>query len=89
MYRETSEETRVTCEPPAHLKVLTPDQREAYQRDGFISIEAFIEPSWIERLLEVTSEFVDHSRELTESNALFDIEPDHTASERSPHKRCP
>lgn len=78
MYREASDETRITCEPPGRLKVLTPEQRDAYQRYGFISIGAFVEPAWIERLLSVTT---DQSRELTESNALFDLESDHTASQ--------
>ncbi|MGE4607034.1 MAG: phytanoyl-CoA dioxygenase family protein [Myxococcota bacterium] len=81
MSRESTDEMRITCEPPGPLKVLTPDQRDAYQRDGFIAIEAFIDPAWIDRLLVVTAEFVDQSRELTESNALFDLEPDHTAIE--------
>jgi ectoine hydroxylase len=81
VYRETPDETRVTCEPDGPLKVLAAEQRAAYQRDGFISIEAFIEPTWIERLLSVTAEFVEKSRELTKSNALFDLEPNHSAAQ--------
>ena len=34
---------------------------------------------WIERLREVTNDFVERSREITESDAVWDLEPDHTA----------
>ena len=63
---------------PKFLKVLTPEQREAYARDGFISIPRLVDAAWIERLRTTMAEFVEHSRSLTESNVVFDLEPTHT-----------
>jgi ectoine hydroxylase len=70
--------------PPRRLappKVLTAQQRAAYERDGFLAIPGLVDAEWLERLCAVIAEFVDHSRKLTESNVLFDLEPDHTAEE--------
>ena len=80
MNREPSESTRITCETAGPPKVLTTEQRDAYERDGFLAIEGFVASAWVERLRAVTSEFVDKSRELTESNVIFDLEPDHSAA---------
>jgi ectoine hydroxylase len=61
-------------------KVLTPAQRAAYDRDGFLAIPGLVDASWLDRLRTVITEFVEHSRKLTASNVLFDLEPDHTAA---------
>jgi len=74
-----NDETRVTAPRRAQLKVLTPEQRTAYERDGFVAVAGLVEEAWLRRLRAVMSEFVEHSRTLTESNILFDLEPDHTA----------
>jgi len=69
----------ITAPMPASLRVLTPSQRADYGRDGFIAIRGLVATAWLERLVAVTEEFVEKSRALTESNPLFDLEPDHTA----------
>jgi ectoine hydroxylase len=71
--------TRITNNAPSELRVLTPVQRRDYERDGFIAISELVDAGWIERLRAVTEEFLDKSRGLTESNVLFDLEPDHSA----------
>jgi ectoine hydroxylase-related dioxygenase (phytanoyl-CoA dioxygenase family) len=38
-----------------------------------------VDRAWLERLRAVTREFVERSRALTESNPIFDLEPDHSA----------
>ena len=63
----------------AELRVLSTEQVEAYERDGFIAIQNLIDTRWIDRLLEVVQEFIERSRSLPESTALFDLEADHTA----------
>lgn len=76
---QTDRATRITAPAQARYKILTPEQREAYERDGFLAIPAFVGAAWLERLCAVTAEFVEQSRALTESNLLFDLEPDHSA----------
>jgi len=77
--RVDDEPTRITGPPPPRLRVLTPELRAAYARDGFLAVESFVEADWLERLRAATAGFVEKSRELTESNVVFDLEPDHTA----------
>ena len=62
-------------------KVLSRDQLEAYERDGFIVIEGLIGSDWLSRLEQAMQTFVEKSRDLRESTPLFDLEPDHTADE--------
>ncbi len=61
------------------LKVLSLEQRVAYEQDGFIALQALIEEDWLERLRQVSDEFVERSRSMSESTPLFDLEPDHSA----------
>ena len=67
-----------TAVPP---KVLTEHQREAYRRDGFLAVPGLVPGAWLDRLRAVTAEFVDRSRELTESTPLFDLDTGHSAAE--------
>jgi len=60
-------------------KVLSQDQRQAYFDDGFVTLERFVTADWLERLNAVTAEFVAQSRSLSQSDGMFDLEPDHTA----------
>jgi ectoine hydroxylase len=79
MLIQPEDATRITAPPPRRGKVLSPEQRSAYERDGFLAIPGLVGADWLHRLRAVTAEFVAHSRTLTESNVLFDLEPDHTA----------
>ena len=71
--------TRITGPVPESFKVLSPDQRSAYERDGFIALTGVVGEDWLNRLRKVTAEFVDKTRSMTESTPLFDLERDHTA----------
>ena len=71
--------TRIVAPPSGPLKVLTPAQRTTYERDGFIALEGLVGETWLQRLLEVTAEFVEKSRGLSEPTPFFDLEPDHSA----------
>ncbi|MFL6243993.1 MAG: phytanoyl-CoA dioxygenase family protein [Acidimicrobiia bacterium] len=61
--------------------VLSQAQREQYQRNGWIAVPGLVDSEWLERLRRVTDEFVDASRELTESNILYDLDVGHTSDE--------
>jgi ectoine hydroxylase-related dioxygenase (phytanoyl-CoA dioxygenase family) len=73
-----SEATRITGKAPTNLKVLQREQLDAYERDGFISVEGLVDGVWIEKLRAVTAGFIEQSRKLDTSNRIFDLEPDHT-----------
>jgi ectoine hydroxylase len=66
---------------PVKLTHLTPAERAAYERDGFVVLESLVDTAWIERLRTVMLEFVEKSRALTKSNVVFDLEREHTAEE--------
>jgi ectoine hydroxylase len=61
--------------------ILSQAQREQYQRNGWVAVPGLVDSGWLERLRRVTDEFVDASRELTESNILYDLDVGHTADE--------
>lgn len=61
------------------LKVIDEGQRARYEGDGYLALPAFVGKDWLVRLRATTAEFVEHSRTLTESNVVFDLEPSHTA----------
>jgi ectoine hydroxylase-related dioxygenase (phytanoyl-CoA dioxygenase family) len=61
--------------------VLTGAQRAHYRDHGWFSVAGLVDDDWLPRLRAVTAEFVDASRELTESNAVFDLDADHSSDE--------
>lgn len=58
--------------------MLTQEQIDFYHAQGYISIENVISPEEIAELCQVTDEFVEQSRQVTENNGDFDLEPGHT-----------
>ena len=66
----------VLTHPP---KVLTQAQRKSYFDAGYIVLPGFVDGEWLRRIHEVTAEFVEKSRDVTQSNAMFSVEPDHSA----------
>jgi hypothetical protein len=61
-------------------KVLTQKQREAYFADGYLLLEKIIPAEWVEKLRRVTEEMVERSRAVAKSDAVWDLEPGHTAA---------
>ncbi len=59
--------------------ILTQDQRESYFVDGYLLLEKFIPDQWIERLRAVTDEMIEESRGITKSDAVWDLEANHSA----------
>jgi ectoine hydroxylase-related dioxygenase (phytanoyl-CoA dioxygenase family) len=64
---------------------LSAQQLDHYHREGYVVLENFVSESWLQRLNEVTDDFVEQSRAISESNSQFDIEPNH--STQSPRLR--
>jgi ectoine hydroxylase len=60
-------------------RVLSQAQRECYFEQGYLLLEAIVPMEWVERLRSVTDEMVEHSRVLSKSDAVFDLEPGHKA----------
>ena len=60
-------------------KVLTQEQREFYFENGYVLLESVVPMETIERLRAVTEAMVDRSRSVDTSDAIFDLEPGHTA----------
>jgi len=60
-------------------KVLSQEQREFYFQHGYLQLESFIGPNWLDRLWTVTDRLIAESRSLGTSNKVFDLEPTHTA----------
>ena len=58
--------------------MLTQEQIDFYQTNGYIVVENVISAKDIAELRKVTDEFVDKSREATEHTNVFDLEPGHT-----------
>ncbi len=61
--------------------VLSEEQRAFYFENGYLLLEKIVSDEWIERLRDVTAGFVEQSRSLTKSDAVFDLEPDHSADD--------
>jgi ectoine hydroxylase len=61
--------------------VLTASQRAHYHEHGWLAAEGLIGSSWLDRLRSVTSDFVEQSRSLTQSNLIFDLDVGHSATE--------
>ncbi len=60
-------------------KVLTEKQRESYLEDGYLLLEKVVSDEWLERLRAVTNQMVDDSRQVTRSDAVWDLEDGHNA----------
>ena len=65
---------QVLAIPP---KVLTQAQREQYFSEGYLYVERAIDDVWIGKLRAATEELVERSRKVTQSDAIFDLEPKH------------
>jgi len=61
--------------------VLNDAQRDRYRAQGWLAVEGVVDDTWLARLRAVTDEFVERSRELTESNVVFDLDAGHSAAE--------
>jgi ectoine hydroxylase-related dioxygenase (phytanoyl-CoA dioxygenase family) len=59
---------------------LTDAQIASYQRDGYLAIPRLVDAERIDALRRLTETFVERSRSLTRSDAVFDVDPHHSAA---------
>jgi ectoine hydroxylase-related dioxygenase (phytanoyl-CoA dioxygenase family) len=64
----------------APTRYLTDEQIATYQRDGYLALPRFIDPERVQALRRVTEGFVERSRSVARTDAVFDLDPRHTAS---------
>jgi hypothetical protein len=62
----------------ADTSVMT-DRRTDYERDGYLHLPGLVGEPWLGELQAVADEFVERSRQIAASDAMFDVEPGHTA----------
>lgn len=59
--------------------MLSPAQRDAYERSGYLHLEAWVDDAWLTELRAASDHFIDISRELTSSNKILDLDDGHSA----------
>jgi ectoine hydroxylase-related dioxygenase (phytanoyl-CoA dioxygenase family) len=75
--------------------MLSAAQKEAYERDGFIMVENAVTPTQLAQMQDVTAQLIEASRDVTESNEVYDLDKGHSAENprltrvKLPHKREP
>src|SRR3989442_12979092 len=58
---------------------LTDEQVASYHRDGYLAVPRLIDAERVEALRRLTDAFVERSRGVSRSDAVFDLDPRHTA----------
>jgi ectoine hydroxylase-related dioxygenase (phytanoyl-CoA dioxygenase family) len=61
-------------------RYLTDEQIATYHRDGYVAVPALLDAAQVAALRQVTDRFVERSRAVTRSDAVFDLDPRHTAA---------
>jgi len=61
--------------------MLTPDQITFYHENGYLLVEDVVTPDQLERLRDITYDFIDKSRHVTESNEVYDLDEGHSADQ--------
>lgn len=72
----------ILAHPP---RVLTQAQREHYFATGSLAAAGVIPADWLQRLVDLSNEFIDLSRTYTQSDETFDLGPSHSTT--TPHVR--
>jgi ectoine hydroxylase len=66
-------------------QIISPEQRETYERDGYLQLAGFVDSDTLDDLKKASIEFVELSRDLQTSGKVLDLEPGHT--EQTPRIR--
>ncbi len=75
--------------------MLTQDQKQFYDDNGYLLIEDAVTPEQLARLQEITRNLVEASRAFTESDDIYDLDEGHSAEAprltriKLPHKQHP
>lgn len=75
--------------------MLTSEQKKSYQDNGYLMVENVVSPDQLARLQGITRNFIEASRNVAESNEVYDLDKGHSADEprltriKLPHKQDP
>ena len=58
--------------------MLTKHQIQDYYKNGFIVIEELLNKDEIKKTRDIIDQFIEESREINESDNIFDLEDDHS-----------
>ena len=58
--------------------MLTREQIAFYHKNGYLGVENVLSSEVVDELRRVTDEFIERSRQVTENDDVFDLEPDHS-----------
>src|SRR5919108_6235382 len=61
-------------------RYLTEAQIASYHRDGYLAVPSLLDGETVSALRRVTDAFVGRARAVTRSDAIFDLDPRHTAA---------
>jgi len=61
--------------------MLTDTQKRSFEQEGYLLLERWVNPDWLEQLQTASDRHVERSRALTVSGQGLDLEPDHTANQ--------
>ncbi len=75
----------ILIHPP---KRLSDEQRRFYFAEGYLHLSGFLDRAWLSKLTALMDDFVDQSRERTQSGAKFDLEPGHSAATPRLRRLC-
>jgi ectoine hydroxylase-related dioxygenase (phytanoyl-CoA dioxygenase family) len=73
--------------------MLTEDQKRFYDENGYLLVEEVVTPDQLAELRRVTHELIEASRDVRESNEIYDLDAGHSAEAprltriKLPHKR--
>ena len=73
---ETDRHHETVLSHPA--RVLDQSERQFFYDNGYVVKKSAIGADWIARLNEALAKLVDKSRDLTKSDGIYDLEPDHS-----------
>lgn len=75
--------------------MLTQEQKDFYDANGYLLVEDAVTPPQLARLLDITDRLIDASRAVTESNDVYDLDDGHGPAAprltriKIPHQRDP
>ena len=75
--------------------MLTQDQKDFYDANGYLLVEDAVSPEQLARLLDLTDRLIEASREVAESNDVYDLDTGHGPQAprltriKIPHQRDP
>jgi len=75
--------------------MLTKDQSEFYAENGYLLVEDAVTPDQLKRMQEITYDFIERSRNVSESNDVYDLDAGHGPENpkltriKLPHKQHP